>query len=237
MQYSKRPSPLSLDLRDEGYVQYRMLVNGIHKKVSKMPKDKRPKLVLFGESLGAWTSQDAFMYEGTDGFLANGIARALWIGTPASSKWKEFTLSGKTLNTEKDYIGVFNTYSDYQKESETKKSKLRYFMVTNDNDPVAKFTVSLLVQEPDWLKEEKKRPSSISPNTHYRIPGTFAQTLVDMKNALKPIPGQFVSTGHDYRGSLAPFIRVAYQFDITDDQYTRILNALKANDRARAKII
>ena len=237
LQYSKRPSPLSLDLRNEGYVQYRMLVNGIHKKVSKMAKSKRPQLVLFGESLGAWTSQDAFMYEGTDGFLANGIERSLWIGTPASSKWKDFTYSNKTLNTEKDLIGIFSTFSDYEKESQSKKDKFRYFVVTNDNDPVAKFTVSLLVQKPDWLEEEKLRPSSISPNTQYRVPGTFVQTLVDMKNALKPIPGDFVSTGHDYRGSLAPFIRVAYQFSITDDQYSNVVRALKANDRTRAKII
>ena len=39
-------------------------------------------MVVFGESLGAHTSQDAFLHWGTLGPQALGIDRALWIGTP-----------------------------------------------------------------------------------------------------------------------------------------------------------
>ena len=49
-------------------------------------------MVLFGESLGAWTSQDAFAHRGTQGLLNAGVDRAIWIGTPYMSKWKEEVL-------------------------------------------------------------------------------------------------------------------------------------------------
>ena len=42
----------------------------------------RPKVVLFGESLGAWTSQDPFVGRGTEGLVDAGIDYAIWIGTP-----------------------------------------------------------------------------------------------------------------------------------------------------------
>ena len=63
-----------------------MLLNGIRRDLKERPADERPKIILFGESLGAWTSQDAFMGEGTDGFEALGIYKALWIGTPAGTR-------------------------------------------------------------------------------------------------------------------------------------------------------
>ena len=64
MQYSLRPSPLSLDRVDEGREQYRMLIDAINNHLRERPADKRPRIVLFGESLGAWTSQDAFQHRG-----------------------------------------------------------------------------------------------------------------------------------------------------------------------------
>ncbi len=236
IQYSKRPSPLSLDRRDEGHIQYRMLINAIKKELLKLPPKKRPKLMLFGESLGAWTSQDAFMYEGTDGLEASLVSRALWIGTPSQSKWKETVISGNTLNAEAEKIGVFNHYDEFEALSPKKKSLVNYFMVTHYNDPVARFTTNLLVQAPDWLQEDKKRPPSIPQSTRFRVPGTFVQTLVDMKNALKPIPGKFVASGHDYRGDLAPFVRTAFEFSsITEPQFKRVHQALIANDKKRGK--
>ncbi len=236
IQYSKRPSPLSLDRRDEGHIQYRMLINAIKKELLKLSPKKRPKLMLFGESLGAWTSQDAFMYEGTDGLEASLVSRALWIGTPSQSKWKETVVSGNTLNTESEKIGVFNHFDEYEALSPKKKALVNYFMVTHYNDPVARFTTNLLVQAPDWLQDDKKRPPSIPQSTRFRVPGTFVQTLVDMKNALKPIPGKFVASGHDYRGDLAPFVRTAFEFSsISEPQFKRVHQALIANDKKRGK--
>jgi uncharacterized membrane protein len=237
IQYSKRPSPLSLDRVDEGYIQYRKLINGIRKELQNRPANKRPKIVLFGESLGAWTSQDAFSNEGTDGFEANGINKALWIGTPAESKWKKSVLSGKSLNVQPETVGVFNDFSELLILPKEKSEKLKYIMITHDDDPVARFSASLLIQAPEWLLRDAERPKSIPKSAHYRTPTTFVQTLVDMKNALKPIPGNFVADGHDYRGDLADFIRFTYDMDINDSQYIKINKALRQNDINRSELM
>lgn len=78
MQYSLRPSALSLDRVAEGRQQYRMLIDAIHNQLAERPADERPRVVLFGESLGAWTSQDAFQHRGTQGLVDAGIDRAIW---------------------------------------------------------------------------------------------------------------------------------------------------------------
>ena len=94
MQYSLRPSALSLDRVAEGRLQYRMLIDAIHNQLAERPTGQRPRVVIFGESLGAWTSQDAFAHRGTQGLLDAGIDRAIWIGTPYMSKWKQEVLGG-----------------------------------------------------------------------------------------------------------------------------------------------
>ena len=71
VQYSKRPSPVSLDRVWLGRKQFRMLLAAIRRKLYKMPPEQRPKLVVFGESLGAHTSQDAFLDAGTQGLQAS----------------------------------------------------------------------------------------------------------------------------------------------------------------------
>ena len=65
LQYSKRPSPLSVGKIKDAWEQNRLLWLRILERVRTMPPDRRPRVVLFGESLGAHTSQDTFLHWGT----------------------------------------------------------------------------------------------------------------------------------------------------------------------------
>ncbi len=237
IQYSKRPSPLSLDRVDDGHIQYRMLLNGISKRIRSMPPARHPRLVLFGESLGAWTSQDALMHSGTDGLRALGIDRALWIGTPMGSKWKEQVLSNNRLNTEQGLVGLFDSYEDVEALDARTRAALRYVMITHHNDPIAQFGLELLIKQPAWVTDESKRPEGMGSSTQYRSPALFVQTLIDMKNALKPIPGQFVASAHDYRADLARFVAFSYGFTVTKKQMAAIEAALRENEIVREKRI
>lgn len=236
LQYSKRPSPLSLDRVSYGHTQFRMLLNGI-KRYLKAHPELKPRIVLFGESLGAWTSQDAFMHQGTDGFEILGVSAALWIGTPTQSTWKSEVLTPqKRLDTDYDSIGLFHTTEELLAYPPRKRTKLRYVMLTNANDPIAKFGLRLLFQAPDWLQNDNPlRP--LTNVSRWRTPGTFMQTLIDMKNALKPKPGEFVSDGHDYRATLLPFVNEIYRFGVAPAQLPTIEAALVRNEIARAKRI
>ncbi len=75
---------------------------------------ERPKVVLFGESLGAWTSQDAFIDQGTQGLVDAGIDYAIWIGTPHFSQWKEQVLRDGRPDVEPELIGVFNDIGEWE---------------------------------------------------------------------------------------------------------------------------
>lgn len=236
MQYSKRPSPLSLDRVDDGHIQFRILVNALSKRLRNMPKDKRPQILMFGESLGAWVSQDAFLYSGTDGLIATGIDRALWIGTPELSRWQDIVNNGSTLNVDHELVAKFDNIADYRQLPASDRKQLRYVMCTHHNDPVAHFSLSLLVRRPRWLSSYTNRPKTLPQNTRYRTPTTFVLRMIDMKNALKPKPGIFTSVGHDYRADLLDFINEVYGFHYTVNDLNAINALLVRNDKKRGNM-
>ncbi|MFI5081548.1 MAG: alpha/beta-hydrolase family protein, partial [Streptosporangiales bacterium] len=59
LQYSLRPSFLSLDRVAMGREQNRALLHALERRLQGLPEGRRPRLVGFGESLGAHTMQDA----------------------------------------------------------------------------------------------------------------------------------------------------------------------------------
>ena len=107
LQYSKRPSPLSLGRVEVGRKQNEMLFLSLWERFEKMEPSERPRLVVFGESLGAHTSQDAFVHRGTRGLQDRGIDSALWIGTPFASEWKSEVLGRARHDTDTALVGQF----------------------------------------------------------------------------------------------------------------------------------
>jgi len=237
MQYSLRPSPLSLDRVAEGRHHYRMLIDAIRNALAERPPEKRPRVVLFGESLGAWTSQDAFAHRGTQGLLNAGVDRALWIGTPYMSKWKQEVLNDDRPDVDRSLVGRFNDFGEVEALDPEAREKLRYVMITHDNDAVGHFGLDLLVRAPDWLGPAATRAATVPGAEQWRSPTTFVQTLVDMKNAANVIPGEFEAKGHDYRADLARFIREVYALPATDEQLAAVEQALRAAELDRKRLI
>jgi uncharacterized membrane protein len=218
-------------------LQFRMMVKAVSHRVAKLPAAGRPKLVIFGESLGAWTSQDAFIDQGTDGLEFAGVQNALWIGTPYGSKWKNQVLGKTRPDVDKNLIGKFDNVQDFLSTPPEERQKFKYIMLTHHNDPVALFNLGLIIHEPDWLKDPNKRPPTIPRSQYYTSPGTFLLTLIDMGNAMNVVPGKFEASGHDYRANLAEFVRYAYDFDVSDEQMKNIEDALRQNELNRASIL
>jgi uncharacterized membrane protein len=233
LQYSKRPSPLSLDRVWEGRKHFRLLVGAIHRKLYAMPPEKRPQLVAFGESLGAHTSQDAFLNTGTQGLVDAGIERALWVGSPHLSKWKLQVMSGGRPDVEPPLVGEFNSFEEVEAMDKDARGGLRYFLVTHGNDGVGRFGPDLLIQQPDWLGDSETRPVGVPKSQKWISPTTFFQTLIDMKNAMNVVPGEFEANGHDYRADLARFTREAYALECSDEQMRQVEEALRRNELAR----
>jgi uncharacterized membrane protein len=86
IQYGKAPSFLELQGVSLGRAQFRQLLWGVKQRLMAVPEDKRPKVLVFGESLGAWSSSDVVMHQGIAGFDHYGIHDALWFGLPGLAR-------------------------------------------------------------------------------------------------------------------------------------------------------
>jgi uncharacterized membrane protein len=232
MQYSKRPSPMSLDRVHMGRRQNRMLWYAIHQELYARPPERRPQVVLFGESLGAHTSQDAFLHGGTLGLEVLGIDGALWIGTPYGSEWKQEVFGRRRADVDRGKVGRFNGFGQWQAMSQEARDKVRYVLVGHDDDAVTYFGPDLLLAAPPWLGPN--RPAGVPRGERWSPVTTFLETLIDMKNSVHVVPGQFQSRGHDYRADLARFIRAVYRLDATQTQMDAIERALRSFERVRA---
>jgi uncharacterized membrane protein len=234
MQYSARPSPLSLDRVDEGRHHARLLCAALAERLAQCPPDKRPKVVLFGESLGAWTSQDAFVDFGTQGLVDAGIDYAIWIGTPHFSEWKERVLFDDRPDVDRDLIAVCNDIGEWESLTPAARAKARYVMITHYDDGVAVFGPELAVQAPEWLGDESTRPASVPKGMRWVPTTTFLQVLVDMKNAANVVPGVFAAKGHDYRADLLPFFHALLGLEAAPEQLDRVARWLEEREVARS---
>lgn len=242
LQYAKRPSPLSLGLVPRAREQNRLLWMRILERVRGLPVEARPRVVLFGESLGAHTSQDVFMHWGTLGLQALGVDRALWIGTPYGSKWKEQVVGKARPDVDPDLVAVVNDFEQIRRMPNTRRSTLRYVLLNHDNDGVTKFGTDLLVHKPRWLSDDRElqehvegaSPRGIPAHLRWRPLTTFFQSLVDMKNA--QLSGQYRAWGHDYRPDLPAFLSEVYRLPITQDQLVRVGAAVEERERLRESL-
>ena len=67
---------------------------------------------------------------------------------------------------------------------------------------------------------------------------TFIQVAVDAMNAMRVVPGEFKSFGHDYRGDTARFVHTAYRFDpVTEEQMLAVDATLKQLELERGERI
>jgi uncharacterized membrane protein len=243
LQYSKRPSPLSLGKVKGAKEQNRTLWLRILERIRMMPPDKRPMVVVFGESLGAHTSQAAFEGWGTLGPQALGIDRALWIGTPEMSKWRHEIIGPARPDVDKTLVAVVNDYEEFLALGNTAKEHAHYVLLSHDNDGVTKFGASLINRRPDWLGPDRPRveevpgrsPRGIPSSMRWRPVTTFYQLLVDMKNA--QLPGSYSAWAHDYRPDLPEFIRDVFDLDdVTDEQLERIKVACQQREEFREAV-
>jgi uncharacterized membrane protein len=237
LQYSKRPSPLSLGRIGAAREQNRLLLLHILDRLRSVPPERRPRVVLFGESLGAHTSQDMLLHWGTLGPEALGVDRALWIGTPYGSKWMHQVTGAPRPDVDPDLVGVFNDFDQYAELPAQRRARLRYVLVSHDNDGVTKFGPDLIFNRPRWLCPGRPAvqdtpgasPRGVPPGMRWRPLTTFLQTMIDMKNA--QAPWGYRAFAHDYRPDLARFVSAVFALPASDEQMSRIESALAERDR------
>lgn len=226
VQYGGLPSMLSIGRVVRASTLYALLLRRLREEIDRLDRDIQ--LVAYGESLGALTSQNGVREaSGADGLI---VDAALWVGTPlGSALFNELTGNGG--------VPVFDRYEGYAEAISLDGERPMVTLLNHDNDPVTKFTPSIAYRMPMWLMPID-RGRGTNPYQRW-LPGiAFWQGLIDTKNAATVVPGEFKSTGHDYRADLARFVCVAYGFnDVTDEQMARIEDRLRKSEIRRAEAI
>lgn len=230
-QYSLRPSFLSLDRVDVGRENARALFSAVHERVAAMPAERRPRLVQFGESLGAHTGQDVMMHGGAAAFAEFGIERALFIGTPDESKWaKQWRADQRATDPEGRVVEV-DSFDEFEALPPERRAAARIVLISHHEDPITKFGPELAIRQPGWLDEDRtKRPPGIPPEMDWRPLVTFFVTVADVINSMTVVPGQFGAEGHDYREDLARFVSMAFDLPCTPEELARIEQALRRRE-------
>jgi uncharacterized membrane protein len=205
VQYSYLPSWISFLADQQKSIESgRLLIDTIHDRWQQLPADHRPKLVLYGESLGSMAGQGAF------GFLPDirkmGFDAVLWVGPPqASPLWHELIVrrdpgtpevqprydNGRTVRfsegtTPTDIAGVVGRPWE----------GTRVLFVQHPSDPVVWWSPDLLFTKPAWLEEPPGRDRTAS--MHWYPVVTFWQVSADLTNAIR-VPG---GHGHNYSDTL-----------------------------------
>lgn len=230
IQYSLRPSFLSLDRVKLGREQNRALLHAINGRLMGIEESKRPKFVAMGESLGAFTMQDAFLHEGTGGLHRAGISRGLFIGTPAESKWAEqWRLDPERYDPDHEVVEVAS-YEEWLELPAELQASARYVLLSHHEDPITKFSPALAVQSPEWMNDGPERSPALQEGVRWRPFTTFVLTAVDMKNATDVVPGTFEAFGHDYRADLARFTSLSFGLPVDEQELAAIEAALRERE-------
>ncbi len=226
VQYGEVPSILSINKVSDAARVYGKLVARLRSEISEIGRDIY--LASYGESLGAITAQMGVKEASMDS-RALIVDFALWVGTPQGSKlFTELIGRGTPVFDHAEGLHAWLDAGNDMPEA---------LLLNHDNDPVTKFTPKVFYEMPSWLKTHD-RGRNVDPHMRW-LPGiSFWQLLIDTKNAATVIPGEFFSTGHDYRADLAEFVRAAFRFDdVSPTQMEAIEARLRRSEITRAERI
>lgn len=235
VQFGRSPSFLAVQTVALGRSQFRLLLWSVRQRLAERPPERRPKVLVFGESLGAWASSDVVMRQGIDGFDHYGIDRALWFGLPGLAKWSRTGMrEGRGPNVPEGSVGAFDRPEQLAALTEEERDRMRAVILDHDNDPIALMSPRLAVKRPDWLDGDRGR--NVPEQMSWTPVLTLVQVIVDAMNAMRTVPGEFKSFGHDYRGDTAAFVHGAWHLpEVSPEQMAAVEHGLVELEMARAE--
>lgn len=187
-----------------------------------------PRVLLYGESLGAKVQQGA-LPAGIEDLDRLQISRALWVGTPGGKDYDD-------VHRLFDPVGI--TIDRPEQLPLQPEEDVRVYFLEHDGDPVVRFRADLAHRRPAWLPTNGGRGRGVPPDMRWRPGITWAQVLVDTVFATDVTPGDFRSVGHDYRADLGAVVTAAYALtegDRAAGWQVRLEERLRAREIRRAQ--
>ena len=228
-QYALVPSALALNKTKDGGELQRAVIEAIHDEIMTMPPDQRPRIVNFGESLGAQVALDVGAPTGVRRLDSTGIESGLYLGVPFRSRiWR-------TYREDPDEVDLDGRLILVSSADGLRPGRGRHVMMAHDDDPIPKFGYAMVVQRPWWMGPPETRPPKVPRETLFRPVTTFILSLIDLLNGMNSKPGQFHPVGHDYRFDMRRAIQYAFDLPADEQQAERIESELRLNEQVWAE--
>jgi uncharacterized membrane protein len=230
MQYSFLPSWLSF-LVDKNNARHagQALFEAVDRLVRQLPEAQRPKIVVFGESLGSFGGEAPFLslnnvLARTDGALFSGptFQNTIWTDLTAtrdrgSPEWLPIYDDGRNAR--------FVARPDDLDRPHTAWPHPRVVYLQHASDPIAWWNPDLLFRKPGWLRE--KRGYDVLAETEWIPVVTFLQVSADMAVAVDVPQGH----GHVYVADVANgWAAVLEPPGWTPEKTARLRPLLRASD-------
>lgn len=183
---------------------------------SALPPDQRPKLIVYGLSLGSYAMQSAF--PDLDTLLARADG-AVFAGTPArTGLWDQLSAqrdAGSPITQpvldQGRQVRWFSAPADFAHISGEWESP-RIVYLQHGNDPVTWLSASIFWKRPEWLEDGQRSPV-VSRDMHWIPVVTGLQAVIDFTMGTA-VPD---NSGHKYGQSmLEAWIAVAGDGGLTD---------------------
>ena len=165
-----------------------------------LPRDSRPKIYLFGVSLGSYGGEESVkLYQ----IMENPINGALWAGppfvndlhkdivanrNPDSPSWLPTFDNGSLIRTMSNDKTIHNDYASW--------GPMRIIYLQYASDPMTAFSPTLFWRSPEWLEDD--RAHDISPLLNWTPMVTFFQIAFDL---IVSVSGAPLGYGHNFSPS------------------------------------
>lgn len=196
VQYSHLPSwVLMIGNQDRAVEVCRALLEAVRDRLEQLPESSRPRLLLYGESLGSFGWEVLFDDLDDVERQADGV---LWVGPPRANRlwqelmskrqegspvWRPVVDGGETVR--------FGPDGDTLAAVDGPWSPPRIVYLQHASDPITWLSVDLLLDRPEWMDEP--RGPDVSSHMPYVPVVTFWQLVVDL------VMGTNAPIGHGHK--------------------------------------
>lgn len=195
IQYSHLPSWLSFLVDQTRAAEAgRALIGAVRERLAQLPPAQRPRLLLYGESLGSYGTEEAFrdvaeLQSATDGALLVGptFSNPMWqhltdTRKPGSPEWLPMTT----------VPGIRFARSPANLTGMPAPPPAHLVYLQNSSDPITWWSRSLALRRPDWTRPPL--PPDRAPGFRWWPLVTFWQTSADLVDSL----GVPTGYGHNF---------------------------------------
>jgi len=200
IQYSHLPSWLSFLVDQEKAREAgRELFDAVYARWSAMPAADRPRLYVFGESLGSFGGENAFSGEYD---LANRTDGALFVGPPSFNPSYRRFVDGRDPGS-REVLPVYRKgriirFTNLPRSAIPPAGRpwpgTRVLYMQHPSDPIVWWSPDLVLRRPDWLSEQRGR--DVLGSTRWVPFVTFWQLSADLALGFSTPAGH----GHNYSG-------------------------------------